>query len=64
MRINNTNSCTPWQSALIHAQTLAARLPEMGLNPDKLAQLSLDELLGITAFLLRRNTEKFANVWG
>lgn len=60
MRVNNTNSSTPWQSSLIQAQELAARLPEMGLNPDKLAQLPLDELMGITAFLLRRNSEKLA----
>jgi len=58
MRINNTNSFTPWQSALIHAQELAARPPETGVKPDKMARPPLDELLGITTFLRRLNLEK------
>jgi len=57
MRVNNTNSFTPWQSALIHAQELAARLPEAEVNLGKMARLPLDELLGITAFLRRLNLE-------
>jgi len=56
MRVNNTNSFVPWQSALIHAQALA-RLPEAGVNLSKMARLPLDVPLGITAFLRRLNLE-------
>jgi hypothetical protein len=36
---------------LQQAQALAARLPETVLNPDKLALLALDDLVGVLAFL-------------
>jgi hypothetical protein len=47
-----------WQQILEQAQALAARLPEIGLSPDKLALLPFDELLGILAFLKRLYAER------
>jgi len=58
MQINNINHLTAWQYILIQAQALAARLPEKGLNPDSLALLPLDELVGVLVFLKRSYAEK------
>lgn len=58
MQFNNINHLTSWQHILKHAQELAARLPEIGLNPDKLALLPLDDLMGVLAFLKRSYAEK------
>jgi len=60
MNINNINHLNAWQHMLSQAQSLAARLPETGLNPDKLALLPLDELVGVLAFLKRFYAEKVA----
>jgi hypothetical protein len=43
---------------LQQAQALAARLPDMGLNPDKLALLPLDDLLGVASLLKRKSVER------
>jgi Rha family phage regulatory protein len=43
MQFNNTYHQHNWQLLLQQAQALAARLPDMGLNPDKLALLPLDD---------------------
>ena len=43
---------------LQQAQALAARLPDMGLNPVKLALLPLDDLVGVAAFLKRKSVER------
>ena len=60
----NGSDITPriivWQQLLIQAQTLAARLPGVGLEPDKLALLPFDDLVGVLAFLKRFNAEKEA----
>ncbi len=37
MQFNNTYNQHSWQILLQQAQALAARLPDLGLNPDKLA---------------------------
>jgi len=58
MQLNNINHLTAWQHILIQAQALAARLPEIGLNPDKLALIPLDDLVGVLAFLKRSYAEK------
>ena len=58
MKLNNINHLHHWKLLLIQAQALAARLPDMGLNPDKLALLSLDDLLGVAAFLKRKYAER------
>lgn len=58
MQLNNINHLTVWQHILTQAQSLAARLPETGLNPNKLALLSLDELVGVLAFLKRFYAER------
>jgi len=47
-----------WQQLLAQAQALAARLPGMGLDPDKLALLPFDDLVGVLAFLNQLKTEK------
>jgi len=49
-----------WQQILEQAQSLAARLPEIGLNPDRLALLPLDDLVGTLAYLKRFYAEKVA----
>lgn len=53
-----TSGMVVWKQMLTQAQALAARLPETGLNPDKLALLPLDELLGTLAFLKRLYAER------
>jgi hypothetical protein len=58
MQFNNTYYQHNWQILLQQAQALAARLPDMGLNPDKLALLPLDDLLGVAAFLKRKSVER------
>jgi len=50
---NTTYQVIIWQGLLQQAQALAARLPDMGVNPDKLALLPLDDLVGTMAFLKR-----------
>jgi hypothetical protein len=60
MQINNINHFTALQHILQQAQALAARLPEIGLNPDKLALLPLDDLMGVLAFLKRKHAEREA----
>ena len=47
-----------WQPILIQTQALAAKLPDMGINPDKLSLLSFDDLLGTLAFLKRKCAER------
>jgi len=58
MQLDNINHFTAWQHLLDQAQALAASLPATGLNPDKLALLPLDELVGVLAFLKRVYAEK------
>jgi len=58
MQFNNTYYQHNWQMLLQQAQALAARLPDMGLNPDKLALLPLDDLLGVAALLKRKSVER------
>lgn len=58
MQFNNTYYQHNWQILLQQAQALAARLPDMGLNPDKLALLPLDDLLGVAALLKRKSVER------
>jgi len=58
MQFNNINHLNSWQQLLQQAQALAARLPDTGINPDKLALLSLDELLGVAACLKRKYAER------
>lgn len=58
------NDITPvmtiWQTLLIQSQELAARLPCTGLNPDRLALLSFDDLIGTLAYLKGRKIESEA----
>jgi len=49
-----------WQQLLEQAQSLAARLPDTGINPDKLAVLPLDDLVGTLAYLKRLKAEREA----
>jgi hypothetical protein len=58
MQFNNTYHQHNWQILLQQAQALAARQPDTGLNPDKLALLPLDDLVGTLAFLKRVYAEK------
>jgi len=58
MQPDNSNYFLAWQHVLAQAQALAARLPETGLNPDKLALLPFNELVGSLAFLKRSYAEK------
>ena len=58
MQFNNTYYQHNWQMLLQQAQALAAKLPDMGLNPDKLALLPLDDFLGVAAFLKRKSVER------
>jgi len=58
MQFNNTYYQHNWQMLLQQAQALAARLPDIGLNPDKLALLPLDDLLGVAVFLKRKYAER------
>lgn len=58
MQFNNTYYQHNWQILLQQAQALAARLPDMGLNPDKLALLPLNDLLDVAAFLKRKSVER------
>jgi len=46
-----------WQQLVIQAQELALKMPEMGLNPDVMPMLPLENLRGVLAFL-RRVTEE------
>ena len=53
-RTNITPTITVWQTILTQTQTLAARMPEeTGINPDNLALLSFDDLVGTLTFLKR-----------
>jgi hypothetical protein len=58
VQLNNINHLHLWQPLLLQAQALAARLPDMGLNPDKLALLPLNDLLGVAAFLKRKSAAR------
>lgn len=46
-----------WQHLLTQAQELATSMPETGLNPDKLAHVPYDHLVGITAYLKGRKSK-------
>jgi len=58
MQFNNTYYQHNGQLVLDRAQALATRLPDMGIHPDKLALLPLDDLLGVAAFLKRKYAER------
>jgi hypothetical protein len=58
MQPNNINDFLAWQYILTQAQALASRLPEIGLSPDKLTSLPLNELVGVLVFLKRSYAEK------
>ena len=60
MQTNNINHLPQWQHILQQAQALAARLPEIGLNPNKLASLPLNDLVGVLDFLKRKHAEREA----
>lgn len=60
MQFNNINHSHHWQPLLQQAQALAARLPDTGINPDKLALLPLDDLVGTLAHLKRLKAEREA----
>lgn len=49
-----------WQQLLTQAQVLAARLPGMGLEPDKLTLLPFNGLIVVPAFLKWLRTESKA----
>jgi len=57
---NDTYHYLVWQQLVIQAQELALKLPEMGLNPDKLIHLSIMDLIGVLAFLKRSYADKQA----
>ncbi len=58
MRFNNNDHLHHWQALLQQAQSLAARLPDTGLTPDKMALLPLDDLAGTLAYLKRLKAER------
>ena len=58
MQFNNNDHLHHWQALLQQAQLLAARLPDIGLNPDKLSLLPLDDLVGTLAHLKRLKAER------
>ena len=60
MQLNNTYHQCHWQLLLQQVQALAARMPSIGLSPDKLTLLPLDRLIGVFAFLERLKTEQEA----
>mgnify|MGYP000461419313 CR=1 FL=1 len=57
---NDTYHYLVWQQLVIQAQELALKLPEMGLNPDKLIHLPIMDLIGVLAFLKRSYADKQA----
>ena len=50
-------SSMQWQDFLVEAQELAVRMSSTELSSDKLASLSLDNLLGTLAYLKRLKAE-------
>jgi hypothetical protein len=49
-----------WQQILFQTQELALKMPETGLNADKLAVLPIEHLTGVLAFLKRSYAERQA----
>jgi len=60
MQFNNTHHQYDWQPLSEPAQELALKLPEMGLNSDKLIHLPIMDLIGVLAFLQRSYADKQA----
>lgn len=50
-------SLTDWQSLVARSQELAARYSELGIKPDTLALMRLDELIRNYNFLKRFHAE-------
>jgi len=44
-------SLSQWQTIVEQLQALAARYPEMGINPDSVPIMSIDDLIGNYHFL-------------
>jgi hypothetical protein len=47
-----------WQTLLTQSKTLAARLPDTGINLENLALLPFDDLVGTLAYLKRQKAER------
>ncbi|WP_289282533.1 MULTISPECIES: hypothetical protein [unclassified Methylophaga] len=60
-QIDNTYQFVVWQRLVIQAQELALKMPGIGLNPDILPTLPIEQLTGVLAFLKRSYAEKQAS---
>ena len=58
MQADNTGALLARQDLIIQTQQLAARHSEAGINPDSVAMLPLDELVGTHNYLKRLFAEE------
>ena len=60
-QIDNTYQFVVRQRLVVQAQELALKMPGIGLNPDILPTLPIEQLTGVLAFLKRSYAEKQAS---
>ena len=56
--INQDSNIAARQALLLEGQSYAMQLPDMGIDPNKMASWSLDHLSGVVAFLKRRYEDR------
>jgi len=56
-QLDNTYQYVVWQQLVNQAQELAIKLPGLGLNPDSLLVMPIEQLAGVLAFLKRSYAE-------
>ena len=57
-KTNITPMMSVWQTLLTQSKTLAARLPDTGINLENLALLPFDDLVGTLTYLKRQKAER------
>lgn len=56
-QFDNTYQYVVWQQLVNQAQELAIKMPGLGLNPDSLLVMPIEQLTGVLAFLKRSYAE-------
>lgn len=57
-QFDNTYQYVVWQQLVNQAQELAMKMPGLGLNPDTLLVMPIEQLTGVLAFLKRSYAER------
>lgn len=57
-QFDNTYQYVVWQQLVNQAQELAIKMPGLGLTPDTLLVMPIEQLTGVLAFLKRSYAER------